>query len=540
MMIPALILGSLVIVVCIAAGQTIQRLGVPALVIFLVFGLLAGSVGPWGPIHFADYDVAENICSVALVFIIFYGGFGTNWKTARPVVAEGVLFSTLGVIITAGAVTLFAHFAFGVSWAEGFLIGSVVSCIDAASIFSILRNKKLSLKYNTASVLEIEGGCNDLPAYMLTVVALIILEGQDTGQIVENVIFQLLFGVVVGVVIALAIVWVLRKVGEKIPEGMMLLATVAVAVLSYALATYFGGNGYLACYLTGIIMGNSAIPKKENIVTLFDSIDWLAQIMIFFLLGLMAEPTRLPEMILPALALMAFLLVIARPASVFAIFPWFKPNGVRNNWRKGLFVSWAGIRGAASIVFVFIALATGVALSVDLFSLIFMVALFSILLQGSLFVSAAKRLDMIDEQGDYLLSFNDFHERSDRSFFEVKIGEDGRFANRALRDINMGPNLLVVFIRRGEESLPARGNTVILPGDTLVISGEAYPGDISTEITQLTVKADSTWAHKHIRELSLPEDALIVSIERGSETITPKGNVQILPGDLLTLYGWKG
>ncbi|MDR2672359.1 MAG: potassium/proton antiporter [Coriobacteriales bacterium] len=537
-MIPALILGSLVVVVCIAAGEMLQRFGVPALVMFLVLGLLAGSVGPWGPITFEDYHIAEMICSIALVFIIFYGGFGTNWKTAKPVVAESVLFSTLGVLITAGVVTLFAHFVFSLSWAESFLIGSVVSCIDAASIFSILRNRKLSLKYNTASVLEIEGGCNDLPAYMLTIVAIIILQGESADLVAINVVLQLVVGVFVGTIIALVIVWVLGRIGSSLPEGMGLLVVLAVAVLSYAFSTYLGGNGYLSCYLCGIILGNSAIPKKHNIVLLFDSIDWLAQIMIFFLMGLMATPERLPAMILPALGLTAFLLFIGRPAAVFAIFPWFKPEGIRNNWRKGLFISWAGIRGAASIVFVFMALAAGVVLQFDLFSLIFMVALYSILLQGSLFVIAAKKLNMIDSEGNYLMSFNDFREQSPQSFFRIRVEEDDSWAHKAIRDIQMGPNLLIVMIRRGDESLAPRGSTVIEPGDVLVLTGESYCEDTSTEITQITVDAANPWSNRQIKDLDMPEKALIVSIVRNNQAITPKGDITILPGDVLTLFGW--
>jgi cell volume regulation protein A len=538
-MIPALILGSLVLIICIAAGQTLQRFGVPALIMFLALGLLAGSVGPWGVINFDDYHVAELICSIALVFIIFYGGFGTNWKTARSVVPESILFSTVGVLITAGAVTLFAHFAFGVSWEEGFLIGSVVSCIDAASIFSILRNKELSLRYKTASVLEIEGGCNDLPAYMLTVVAIIILQGESVDFVAVSVALQLFFGLLVGIVIALGIVWILKKVGNKLPEGMGLLLVIAVAVLSYSLSDYLGGNGYLSCYLCGIILGNSAIPKKANIVTLFDSIDWLAQIMIFFLLGLMATPAKLPAMILPALALTAFLLFIARPTSVFAIFPWFKPGGIRNNWRKGLFISWAGIRGAASIVFVFLALSEGVALQYDLFSLIFMVALISILLQGSLFVQAAKRLNMVDTQGNFRLSFNDFILKNQNAFLRVKVGDDDRWVNRALSDIKLGPNLLIVLIMRQGQSIRPHGNTVLKSGDELVVSGESFTEDASTQVNQVAIDADNPWANKQIKDLNLPENTLIVSIERfNGGVVTPKGDTQIDPGDTLTMFDW--
>jgi cell volume regulation protein A len=539
-MLVALILGSLIVIICIAASQPLHRFGVPALIMFLVLGLLAGSVGPWGPVNYDDYEQAETICSIALVFIIFYGGFGTNWKTARPVVAESVIYSTAGVVITAGAVTIFMHLVFGLSWAESFLIGSVVSCIDAASIFSILRSEKLSLRFNTASVLEIEGGCNDLPAYMLTVVALIILQGQSADAVFMTVLVQLFCGAIVGVLIAVATVWVLRKVGHRLPEGMNLLLVIAVSILSYALASYFGGNGYLSTYLCGIILGNANIPKRAHIVTLFDSIDWLAQIMIFFLLGLMSTPQLLPAMILPGMALTVFLVVIARPLATFAIFPFFKPQGVRNGWRKCLFISWAGLRGAASIVFVFLALASHVQLQTDIFSLILVVALLSIAVQGTLFTPIARKLNMVDDSSNYLLSFNDFQEQSAHSFFRINVTADNAWANRPIREIPLGSNILIVLIKRGEKTVTPRGDTIVLPGDVLVLSGEQFTGDANTTITQMVVDEDNDWVDLQIKDLKLPENTLIVSIVREDGTaITPKGWVKIHAEDTLTLFNWE-
>jgi len=544
-MLVALILGSFIVIVCIAASQPLKRFGVPSLIMFLALGMLAGWAGPWGPVNFADfhiynYHVAEAICSVALVFIIFYGGFGTNWKTARPVVFESVVYSTAGVLITAGIVMLFVHFAFQLSWAESFLIGSVLSCIDAASIFSILRSEKLSLRYNTASVLEIEGGCNDLPAYMLTVVALIILHGESMDSVLLTVVLQLVVGGLAGVGIAVATVWVLKKVGHRLPEGMNLLLIIAVSVLSYALSTYFGGNGYLSCYLCGIILGNSKIPNRSHIVTLFDSIDWLTQILIFFLLGLLVTPEKLPAMIVPGLALAAFLIIVARPAATFAIFPLFHVYGVRNNWRKCLFISWAGIRGAASIVFVFLALASGVRLESDLFSTVFIVALVSIAVQGTFFPQVARRLDMIDDESDYQLSFNDFQEQSEHAFIRMLVDAGSPWAGMAIREIPLGTNLLIAFIKRGTSSLVPKGDTVIMPGDVVVLSGEQFAGDANTQISRLEIGDEDDWVGHQISDLDLPDQTLIVSVvRRDGEVVVPKGNVHIYPGDDVTLFNWE-
>ncbi|MDR1422629.1 MAG: potassium/proton antiporter [Coriobacteriales bacterium] len=533
-MVSALILGSLILIICIAGSQFINRLGIPALIAFLLLGLLMGSVGPWGLLSFTNYDFVEHICSVALVFIIFYGGFGTNWKTARPAIVEGVLYSTVGVLITAGLVMLFAKLVFGLGWAESFLIGSVVSCIDAASIFSILRTKKLSLKYNTASVLEIEGGCNDLPAYMLTIVAIIILKGQSAGGVFLTVVLQLVVGVAVGVLIALATVFILKRVGQRLLEGMNLVLVIAVAVLSYALSEQFGGNGYLSAYLCGIILGNAQIPKRSHIVNLFDTIDWLAQIVIFFLLGLMATPANLPAMIVPGALLMVFLLVVARPLATFLC---FKPFGAP--LRKIAFISWAGIRGAASIVFVFLALASGVLLESDLFSMIFIVALLSIVIQGTLFPTVAKKLDIIDAEGDYLLSFNDFQAGSEAAFMKMRVHPEHEWVGRALRDLEIGQESLIVLIKRGGQTIVPNGTTVIEPGDILVMTGASYLEDDDANIEQLVVDEDDPWAGLLISELNLPDNTLVVSVEKSDGSlVTPRGFTRIHPGDTVTTITW--
>jgi cell volume regulation protein A len=175
----------------------------------------------------------------------------------------------------------------------------------------------------------------------------------------------------------------------------------------------------------------------------------------------------------------------------------------------------------------------------DLFSLIFMVALYSILLQGSLFVLAAKKLGMIDTKGNYLLSFNDFREQAPHSFFRIRVEEDDSWAHRAIRELPLGSSLLIVLINRGNESIAPRGSTVIEPGDVIVVSGESYCDDISTEITQQTIEPGNPWANHQIKDLDIPDKVLIVSIVRNHQAITPKGDITILPGDTLSLFRWN-
>ena len=258
--------GAVVLLVCVASSKFLYRFGVPTLLIFLALGMLCGSDGLVG-IYFDNYNFAKEICSVGLVFIMFYGGFGTNWKVARPVAFPSILMSTLGVIITAGLTGLFCFFVLKTSLLEGLLIGSVVGSTDAASVFSILRSRKLNLKGGLASLLEIESGSNDPIAYMLTLVVLTLMSpsGNDFASIIIMLISQIGLGLLIGFLLALIAVAVLHHFEFEI-VGLYPIFIVGIAILSYALSEFLGGNGYLSVYISGIVLGNSRIFHKRSLV----------------------------------------------------------------------------------------------------------------------------------------------------------------------------------------------------------------------------------------------------------------------------------
>jgi cell volume regulation protein A len=528
----ALIIGSLIVLICITSGQFIHRFGIPALIIFLILGVIGGML--ISESKSVDFHLAENITSVALLFVMFYGGFGTSWKTARPVALPASLLASAGVLITALAVTVFVHFVFGLDWTESFLFGAVISCTDAASVFSILRTRQSSLKYSTVSILEIENGSNDPTAYLLTVIALLFLQGGSVLSVPTIFLSQLCFGVLAGVAVALVTVYLLKSLARHLSEGMDLLFVFAAAVLSYALATQLGGNGYLAAFLAGIIIGNSAIPNKIRMVHFFDSIDWLAQILIFFIFGLLVTPANLVPAIAPAIGLMLFLLLIARPLAVFAI---FRLRGAPI--RQCLFISWVGLRGAASMVFACLAITSGVTLQGDLFHIVVLVAFFSIILQGTLLPRVADRLKMVDEETDIMQSFTDFQEQSEHSFLKIRIHPEHIWVGKALKDLEIGQESLIVLIKRDEQTIAPRGDTVILPGDILVMSGETYDDDDDTQIAQIVIDEDNPWANKLVRDLDLPDNTLIVSVVKpDGSAVTPKGWTKIHPQDTVTIFTW--
>lgn len=528
----ALIVGAVILLLCITFGQFIHRFGIPSLLIFLILGIVAGAIPTQEEL--VNIVVAENVGMAALIFVMFYGGFGTNWKTARPVAIKGGLLSSLAVCITAAAATVFVHFAFGFNWPEAFLLGAVISCTDAAALFSLLRTKKLNLKYNTVSALEIESGSNDPTAYMLTLVALLIMNGGSLAEIPMLIALQIGVGIVVGVGIALIAIPLLKRFSKHIPAGMDMVFVFGVAILSYALATQFDGNGYLAAFLCGIIMGNSKIPNRVNLVHFFDSIDWFAQIIVFFILGMLVDVFDLFNVILPAALLTLFLLFVARPLAVFLIF--LPP---KNPVRQGLLISWVGMRGAASLVFALLALTSGVVLQNDIFSIVTLTALFSIALQGTFIEQAAKRLDMIDTETDVMRSFTDFQEHSEQAFLKMKMSPSHAWVGSALKDLEIGQESLIVLIKRGDQTLAPNGSTVILEDDILVMTGEAYTEDEGAQISEHLVEEGDDWAGKLIKDLQLPGNSLIVNVvkEDGS-SVTPKGWTKIHLGDTVTMIAW--
>lgn len=319
----ALLLIGCVIALCTLMGRFLDRLAVPSLLIFIALGMCFGENGLLR-IHFNDYYTVNLICSVSLIFIMFYGGFGTNLSAARPVAVQSVVLSTLGVAGTAALVAAFAHWALELPWLESFLIGSVISSTDAASVFNILRSKKLALKEHTDSLLEIESGSNDPISYMLTTVAVGLMSGEEI-VVPLLLLQQLAVGILCGLLLGKLAIWALKR--GAFPSGQsQTIFIFSVVILSYALPTALGGNGYLSAYLCGIWMGNTKLPQKRYLVHFFDVVTDVAQVLIFFLLGLLVTPVELPSVLLPALAVMAFLTLVGRPLVAALLLLPFSPS----------------------------------------------------------------------------------------------------------------------------------------------------------------------------------------------------------------------
>lgn len=515
----------LVIILCLTIKPVGKKLPFPTLLIFIALGMLLGVNGP-AHIDFSDYALTETVCSTALLFIMFYGGFNTNIDRAKPVAVPAVLLSTLGVVITAGITGVFAHFVLGFDWIGGLLLGSVVASTDAASVFSVLREHSLSLRGGTDSLLEVESGSNDPVAYMLTAVLATLAAGGDI-----NIPVLLAKQIILGVGVGPAIGWISSRLIERAhatAEGAQTIFLFAVAIVAYALPSYLGGNGFLAVYLAGIVLGASDITGKVEIAHFFDTLTEMAEMTIFFLLGLLVTPARLPQMLLPGLALMAFMPFVSRPIAVGMLLAPFKTNP-----RQVALVSWAGLRGAASVVFSLFAVVAGVPGGHDLFDLVFVIAVSSIVVQGSLLPAVAKKLDMIDAEGDVRRTFNDYRDEDGMSFVKLKVGAGHPFAGRSLADIGSATDMLVVLVLRdGAHPVLPNGDTVIQEGDLLVMAAPTFEERAEVTLREVTVTPHGRLAGQRLRDVPQGKHPfIVVMLKRDGQTIIPDGNTLIYAGD---------
>ena len=524
-----ILLVAAVILLCLSLNKMSNKLGIPMLLAYILLGMMFGTDGIL-KIPFDNFTIAEQICTVSLIFIMFYGGFGTNWKQAKPVAGKAVLLSTVGVILTAVTTGAFCHFILKMDFCESMLIGSVISSTDAASVFSILRSRRLNLKNNTASMLEVESGSNDPCSYMLTVIILTIMSGELSGfSLVVMIFSQITFGILVGVVVALAAAFILKKVNFA-TDGFDTIFVFSMALVSYAGASMINGNGYLAAYIAGIILGNTPLHHKKSLVHSFDGITGLMQMLIFFLLGLLAYPSQLPKILPIALAIAVFLTFVARPVSVFAILMPF-----RCPVKQQLLVSWAGLRGAASIVFAIMATVSPAYTKNDLFHIVIFIVLFSISIQGTLLGLVAKKLDMIDENGNVMKTFSDYSDEMPVEFVKISIKAGHPWENRKIKDLTSLPDLLLVLILRGEERIIPNGNTVVLAGDKIVLSALSPEENLGICLTEIPIEKDSKWIGKPLSRIKLGEEKLVLVLKRNEKVVIPNGNTVIRENDVLVI-----
>ena len=528
-MLTTLTLIAIVIVACVLCNKLTNKIGVPMLLAFILLGVLFGSDGLF-KIPFDDFKFVEQVCTVALIFIMFYGGFGTSWKKARPVAPKAMLLSSAGVLITAVLVGVFCHYILHFPWLESLLVGAVLGSTDAASVFSVLRSKHLNLKYGTASLLELESGSNDPWAYMLTMILLSILRGESTSPlaIAGNVFLQVFIGAAFGSLIAWAGLWIIRHI-EFEASGYDTIFTVALALTAYTMPSFLGGNGYLSTYIVGIVLGNSPLPAKKEMVHFFDSATGLMQMLIFFLMGLVAFPSQIPQILGSAIAIFLFLTLIARPLAVCPILTLFHAK-----LSQQAVVSWAGLRGAASIVFAIMVSVDEAYTKSDIFHIVFCVVLLSIGLQGSLLPLISKKLHMIDDTQDVMATFNDYAEESALQFIVLTLPEDHSWTYKSIQDLPLPPQTRIAYIRRTENQVIPKRDTILKPGDKLIMSAPGYQGHHPISMKEVYITKKHRWEGLKLQDLTFPRSTVAL-INRSGQSFVPIGTTTIQEGDTLIL-----
>ena len=473
-----LLVGSILLFISIIVGKTSYKFGVPTLLLFLAIGMLAGSDGIGG-IRFDNPKSAQLIGVVALNFILFSGGLDTNYNSIKPILREGLVLSTIGVLLTAVSLGGFVYYVTDFTIYESMLLGSIVSSTDAAAVFSILRSKSLALKKNLRPTLELESGSNDPMAYVMTIafLTLVINQDQSLASIVPMFFQQMIVGAAAGFGFGIASKFIINHIKLDF-EGLYPVLVIALMFITFSATDFVGGNGFLSIYICALYLGNQDLIHKKTILKMYDGLAWLMQIVLFLTLGLLVFPSQIVPYIGIGLLISLFLIIVARPLAVFISLMFF-----RMKLRRRFYISWVGLRGAVPIVFATYPLLAGIDKADMMFNIVFFISVTSILIQGTTLSIVAKWLNVgmpeetkkITEIDQLILdlpksSMQEFHILPD--FFAI---------NKRIVDVNFPSSAFIVMIKRDKQYIRPGGSTVIHAHDVLMVLADTPEDYIKVE-----------------------------------------------------------
>ncbi|MBX2901474.1 MAG: potassium/proton antiporter [Cyclobacteriaceae bacterium] len=462
-----LLLGSIMLFASIIASKTSFKFGIPTLILFLIVGMLAGSEGP-GKIYFDDPNIAQFMGVMALTFILFSGGLDTKLESVRPVLKNGLALSTVGVLITALLVGAFTAYVLNFSIVEGLLLGAIVSSTDAAAVFSILRTRNIGLKGNIRPLLEFESGSNDPMAFFLTIsfIELVLHSEASLALLIPKFIKGMVLGALCGYGGGRLMVFIINRINLDV-AGLYPVLLISLMFFTFSFTDTIGGNGFLAIYGAGIILGNSNCIHKKSLIKFFDGIAWLMQIVMFLTLGLLVFPSKIVPILGEGILISLFLILIARPVAVFLML--IRARDLNN--RKKLFISWVGLRGAAPIVFATYPLIAGIHYADTIFNLVFFISVTSVILQGSTLSLMAKWLHVgVPEKVKRKFPLDlELKEDSKSELIELDIPENATAVGKKIVELKLPKSALIVLIHRHDKYVTPGGETQIEANDHLLI-----------------------------------------------------------------------
>lgn len=471
---------SILFFISILAGKAGSKFGVPALLLFLGVGMIFGTDGVG--IEFQNIQVAQTIGSVALCIILFSGGMDTKINDIKPILIQGGLLATVGVLLTAVFTGIgiwyilgMTNESAGIGFISSLLLAATMSSTDSASVFSILRSKGLHLKNNLKPMLELESGSNDPMAYVLTITLIgIINAGGEPDYLMAtfNLFLQLLIGGAAGFLLGKLAVFTINKLNID-NRSLYPILVFTFCIFIFSITFFLKGNGYLAVYVGGLVIGNSRFVHKRSALNFFDGIAWISQLLMFLTLGLLINPSELIPIIVPGLIISFLMILITRPLSVFLCLLPFK----KMSFKSKTFISWVGLRGAVPIIFAIMVLAAEVPHADLMFNIVFFCTLISLIVQGTSLSQVAKWLGLAEkpvgfkELEDFDVEFSD-DIKSVTS--EIKVTASALSNGNHLMDLKLPEKTIVVMVKRDGKYFVPNGKTTLNEGDMLLVITDDY------------------------------------------------------------------
>ena len=454
----------ILLLISLLSIRVTKKVQVPLLILFLFIGIAAGSEGIGG-IYFDDAKITQDIGNVALLFILFAGALETKKSDATMALYPSGILATAGVFFTAMLAALIAYVLTSLNLKESLLFGAIVSSTDAAAVISMLGGSNLKKKIRT--VIEIESGSNDPMAYALILFILSMFGAGEKTSIFWGVIFlfrQIIFGALMGIIFG-KISLPLGKILKIEREEFLTIHIIAMLFICFAGTNIIGGNGFLAIYLMGILIGNEHFDFRMNCIKNMRVASWLMQITMFIILGLLVFPSQLKAVVIRGSILAIMITIVARMAVVFTLMSPFKYSK-----KEKFFMSWAGLKGAVPIIFSTNAITAGIENSQVIFNMVFYMVVFSVMIQGMTLKPLAKYLGLLDPVSEADADTIDLEELEELSLKKLYLDRKSEYINKEIRELNLPKSMHIISIRRGDEDITPRGDVILKAGDKILFS----------------------------------------------------------------------